>query len=873
MIKIQNLNKYYNKGKENEIHVINNVTLELPNSGLISFLGPSGSGKTTLLNVIGGLDKAKGTILYDDLNMESYNMHKIDAFRSKEIGYVFQNYNLLLEETVYSNLEIALEMIGIYDKEEQEKRIEYTLKAVGMYKYRKKRAYALSGGQQQRVSIARALVKKAKIIIADEPTGNLDSENTIEVMNILKKISKSSLVLIVTHNEEVANFYSDQVIKIQDGLILDSYQNEGMKSLKTEQANTIYLKDLNLKEEAGEFVTLKYYGSDDLKPLELRIIEKNGTYFISSNEKLKLLEETNIKVLDSHYQALEQSTINEFDYDTSWYQEDKRKENIFKRIGHALKISFNKMRFGKRRAKFLYFAFFMIGVLLSICVIGFSNFIIIDESTLEIDPNFNIIQTDEYASQRNYVDQYTKVIDSIENVTLPCSADIYFIKILNYSERIDTHSYQTVISYKGSEKLKFIVGKAPEKGEIVFSKKYADKFLNEVKQYYPDYDSMLGLKFGVESSQYIVSGIVDNDYELCYMNDESYILYLEGNNYNRGKPTRSFEIEKKYDTYTIIAGRDLIQEDKESTNILMSAPYKHLLGKTYYYGKTEYTVVGIFDFKAFPCDTEQVIIRYSDSIENGMAGNGFCYEYKKYDIVEGKAPVKYDECIVSVYSPYEVGDIGYVTESNIPYKIVGKYISDDATTGKGLLFSRELIMLDRVFYHRLLWFQQENIDVINEMLDSGFYVQNIYTYYHNILYENQTIQLLVFGLLSLVLIITIAIFIYFIMRSRMISDIYPIGVYRSLGASRFRIILRFVSDIIVVVTLTSLIGYGITTIVYDTIVANVNDAISLNALKSSYVFSLLGVVLLYVLNLIFGLFPILMLMRKTPAEIISKYDI
>lgn len=138
MIKIKNLNKYYNKNKENQIHVINDVTLELPDKGLISFLGPSGYGKTTLLNVIGGLDKAKGTIAYDELEIKDYKMRQVDRFRSKEIGYVFQNYNLLLEETVYSNLAIALEMIGIYDKEEQEKRIEYTLKAVGMYKYRKK---------------------------------------------------------------------------------------------------------------------------------------------------------------------------------------------------------------------------------------------------------------------------------------------------------------------------------------------------------------------------------------------------------------------------------------------------------------------------------------------------------------------------------------------------------------------------------------------------------------------------------------------------------------------------------------------------------------------------------------------------------------
>ena len=298
MIKLKQINKYYNKGKENEIHVIHDVNLELPNTGLVSFLGPSGSGKTTLLNVIGGLDKAKGSISYDEIEIEKYKMNKVDKIRSQQIGYVFQNYNLLLEETVYSNLAIALEMIGIYDEEEQSKRIEYTLKAVGMYKYRKKRAYALSGGQQQRVSIARALVKQAKIIIADEPTGNLDSENTIEVMNILKKISKSSLVLMVTHNEEVANFYSDQVIRIKDGAILDRYMCDENQTLQTEQGNTIYLKDLSYKEEKGELVSLQYYASSEAKPLEIRIIEKNGTYYISGSEKLKLLEETNLKVLD-----------------------------------------------------------------------------------------------------------------------------------------------------------------------------------------------------------------------------------------------------------------------------------------------------------------------------------------------------------------------------------------------------------------------------------------------------------------------------------------------------------------------------------------------------------------------------------------------
>ena len=257
MIKVSNLNKFYNKSKSNEIHVINDVTLLLPNTGLISFLGASGSGKTTLLNVIGGLDKASGTISYDSFEMKKYKMSEIDKYRNENFGYVFQTYNLLLNETVYDNLKVVLELIDIYDEKETSSRIEYALKSVGMYKYRKKKASQLSGGQQQRVAIARALVKHCKIIIADEPTGNLDSSNAVEVMNILKSISKKTLVLLVTHNEALANFYSDYIYKIEDGKIINHYENQSNGSLQTTNDNVIYLKDMNLKETNSESINIK----------------------------------------------------------------------------------------------------------------------------------------------------------------------------------------------------------------------------------------------------------------------------------------------------------------------------------------------------------------------------------------------------------------------------------------------------------------------------------------------------------------------------------------------------------------------------------------------------------------------------------------
>lgn len=875
MIKVKNLNKYYNKGKDNEIHVINDITLELPNTGLISFLGTSGSGKTTLLNVIGGLDRAKGSISYDSMTMENYKMGQIDKFRSKEIGYVFQNYNLLLEETVYSNLEIALEMIGVFDKEEQEKRIEYTLKAVGMFKFRKKRAYALSGGQQQRVSIARALVKQASIIIADEPTGNLDSENTIEVMNILKKISKTSLVLVVTHNEEVANFYSDEVIKIKDGAIESTYKNEGGQALNTEQANTIYLKDMNLKEEQGEQVSVKYYSTNETKPLELRIIEKNGTYYISASEKLKLLEDTNIKIVDSHYQALKQETLDQFEYDTSWFSQGKGKENIFRKMLKGLVTSFNKMRFSKRRSKFLYASFFIIGFILAICVFGFSNYYIIDDSDFHIDEKYEVITTDDYYTKRNrdYLDAIYSVMPNIKTITSMFNYYDTFEKRINYSETFTYGFYISVISFKGNEDMKFLVGKAPQKGEIVLSKRIADDFLKEAGDYYQSYEEMLGINIAGN----VVSGIVDNPYALAYLNDESYMdRFVVRSSY---LDMRSYSIEKKHSTYDIVAGRDLNDSDFNVYNILIPSNYtlyqelgEEVLNQEITLGTYTYQIVGVYTFKKF---TNPDVYDFISNVETDYQmkqTQDNSYAYKDYDIVEGREAQAYNECIASIYSDYKLGDvIDDMAGSSQKFEVVGLFNADNQTLNNPILYSREAVVLST---YNDLWVVYNDTTNNKEILEpQGFYSINIYDYYYQHLKQMQKENLLVFGIMALVLIIAVSVFIYFMMRSRMIADIYPIGVYRSIGASRIRILLRFISDIFVTISLTALVGYLFATVVFDTIAINVNNALSMNALKSSYLFGFLGALILYALNFLFGLLPIIMLMRKTPAEIIAKYDI
>ena len=187
MVRLETVNKYFNKSKKNEIHVINETSLHMESKGLVALLGPSGCGKTTLLNVIGGLDKVNGgRVFVNGQKITGRTSGRVDKIRNLNIGYIFQNYNLVDNMTVFDNVAIALRMVGVKDRKEIEDKVNYVLEKVGMYRYRNRYADMLSGGERQRVGIARAIVKNPAVVIADEPTGNLDSKNTLEVMNIIK---------------------------------------------------------------------------------------------------------------------------------------------------------------------------------------------------------------------------------------------------------------------------------------------------------------------------------------------------------------------------------------------------------------------------------------------------------------------------------------------------------------------------------------------------------------------------------------------------------------------------------------------------------------------------------------------------------------
>ena len=236
MIRLENINKTYLAG-DTKVQALSNISINFREKEFVSILGPSGCGKTTLLNILGGLDRYdSGDICVNNNSTKNFKDKDWDAYRNHYIGFVFQSYNLIPHLSVVENVELALSIGGTGKKEKREKALK-ALEQVGLKEQAKKRPNQLSGGQMQRVAIARALVNDPEIILADEPTGALDSETSVQVMDILKQISKNHLVIMVTHNKELAEKYSTRIINLLDGKMLNDTKPFNPKK-KEEGAST-----------------------------------------------------------------------------------------------------------------------------------------------------------------------------------------------------------------------------------------------------------------------------------------------------------------------------------------------------------------------------------------------------------------------------------------------------------------------------------------------------------------------------------------------------------------------------------------------------------------------------------------------------------
>lgn len=295
MLKLENITKIY-EGKNFKQIALNDVTLAFRNNEFVSILGPSGSGKTTLLNIIGGLDKyTYGNLIIDGVSTRKYKERDWNNYRSKKVGFIFQSYNLINHQTVLSNVLLSLNIAG-KPKKESIKLAKKVLKDVGLENYIKKKPKELSGGQMQRVAIARALVANPDIILCDEPTGALDSQTSIQIMELLKEISKEKLVIMVTHNVTLANKYSDRVIALNDGVITYDtspyeVENYSLKKIKNKRKTmnkftSLSLSFNNLLTKKSRTLLTSFAGSIGIIGIALVLSLSKGTQkYINKIEK------------------------------------------------------------------------------------------------------------------------------------------------------------------------------------------------------------------------------------------------------------------------------------------------------------------------------------------------------------------------------------------------------------------------------------------------------------------------------------------------------------------------------------------------------------------------------------------------------------
>lgn len=221
IVELKNINKFYKVGKE-KAHILKSINLNIKKGEFVMIMGKSGSGKTTLLNILGFLDKFdEGEYIFNNQDVTRLNESERSNFRNLNIGFIFQQFNLINTLNIYQNVELPMIYNNKYSKQEKKDQIENNLSIVGLLDKIKQKPVQLSGGQQQRVAIARALVNDPEIIFADEPTGSLDSDTGIEIMELLKELNKQGkTIIMVTHDEDLTK-YASKVIKLKDGLIME----------------------------------------------------------------------------------------------------------------------------------------------------------------------------------------------------------------------------------------------------------------------------------------------------------------------------------------------------------------------------------------------------------------------------------------------------------------------------------------------------------------------------------------------------------------------------------------------------------------------------------------------------------------------------
>ena len=353
MLELKNITKVYKTANITQ-KALNKVSIKFRDNEFVSILGASGSGKTTMLNIIGGLDRyTTGDLIINGISTKKYKDKNWDTYRNHKVGFVFQSYNLIAHQTALSNVELALTLSGV-GKKERRKRAISALKKVGLKEHIYKKPSQMSGGQMQRVAIARALVNDPDILLADEPTGALDSKTSLQIMDLLKEIASDRLVIMVTHNPELANTYSTRIVKLKDGSIIDDsnpYDDDALDSdsyigKKTSMSflTALSLSLNNLMTKKGRTFLTAFAGSIGIIGIALILSLSNGVSNYINDKEEEALSNYPITI-EKNSMDMASMMMNMMKNKSKHYDDNKiRSNNVLNDLLSSFKLKVNNLK-------------------------------------------------------------------------------------------------------------------------------------------------------------------------------------------------------------------------------------------------------------------------------------------------------------------------------------------------------------------------------------------------------------------------------------------------------------------------------------------------------------------------------------------------
>ena len=831
MVTLQNVDKYFYKRKSNQIHVINDTSLEFGETGLTALLGPSGCGKTTLLNVIGGLDKAdKGKIFINGQRITGRTAGAVDRIRNLNIGYIFQNYNLINTMTVFDNVAMVLKMVGIKDENEIREKVEYALELVGMYRYRKRYADMLSGGERQRVGIARAIVKNPAIIIADEPTGNLDSANTLEVMNIIKSISREKLVILVTHEESLANFYADRIIRLRDGKVISDETNENVEGLDYRIENRIYLKDIKDQRTFGDEDNRIRVFNESGGKMNIDIVISRGNLFIQTHDtgnRMEIVDEnSSIELVDDHYRALtaEEAEARRFHPERFVSSKPLRHSSVYN-VFTMLASGFRTVANYHILKKVLLVGFLISAMFITYAVSNIAGILNMpDERFIQDNRAYvGVVQ------KKIPVNDYQQIeSDPTVEYAMPGSGRINMR--MRYDEYWQTSWGGSVFtgSLSAAEDLKeedIKYGRLPEnRYEVVLDalllKRAQEENTDMIHAGYKTPDELLGRHLTLQDlPEFTIVGITDNSDPCIYASKSMFINMLANNN--------SDDYYDDEEGYGEDAGLEAIEDDDVVT---VSAPDpKKLVDYGLYKEKLQLT-----DGSKWPENDYEVLVDsdYSKSMKLGT---------------EIKTKINGHKLkVAGYYTSEEINGKFYVNNNTIKYRLIGE-LENMTVKAAG-----------------------DKEQTIEALKNYGVKSRDLYKYQKTKYRKSQLAMVRAFLIVGAIIIIISLIEVFLMMRASFLSGIKEVGILRAIGVKKSDIYRMFTGEIIAITTMASLPGWLLMNYVTSRL-QNVSYLSNMFVCTPQTV--LVSLILIFMFNLLFGLLPVMHTLIRRPAAILARTDV